>query len=386
MSGLDIVFARDVAHKALSRVAKVCPSAAAIPILNHILVERDDNGLRFTATDMDVWLSVEVHAQGKTFTPFCAPAALAQIVAALPAGAEICLAATKEALGNVGGTIDVIAGRARFTLPILPASDFPAAPHPDEVSFEVSAGAIAMLLARTKWAVSAEETRYYLNGVFLDTTAKGALRATATNGSLLARCDGPDPEGADAIAELANKGLIIPTRAVATLHGMLDDNDATVTLDMANEALAVTLEPWRLVTKLIDGTFPDADRVFPAIEGLVVCEVKAEALKAALARVTIVDASTHAIRLYGQKGMLIVDSNRGDGAMAREEIDAAWRDAAAVAQLKPVGFNSKYLKTLIDGLAGDTLTLMLAADGTGPSMVRVLSRDDLVAIIMPMRV
>ncbi len=385
--GNHIVLNRDAVHAALARIAALAgkPGSTA-PIVGHALIEHDATGIRVTATDMDAWLTATIPAEGKRFKPLALPARdLHDVIAALPAGAHADLSWDSED----ATVVTLKSGRARFQIPIMAASDFPEPPRSEAVGaqFTASAASLNMLLKRSKWAVNKEETRYYLNGVFLH-VKDDRLLCAATNGNFLAKVDAALPDGAAHIAEIANGGVIVPSQAVKVISGLVGADDADI--DLTVTSAHVTLEredngvSWTYTSRLIDGTFPDYDRVIPNLEGLTEVDVQTTTLTTALARVALLaEEGTNTVRLDGEKGMIRISATGPGGRAAQDEIDAAWA-------AKPIGYtigvNAAYLTAALEGISADVAVLAFGADSASPIVLRPRGRDDTLAVLMPVKV
>lgn len=375
-----ILLERDAVHELLGRVAALAGRTAdTAPIIGHALIEPDTHGVRVTTTDMDAWLTLTVPAQSKKFAPIALPAEeLHQVVAKLPAGAQVELAWAKEDAVFV----DIKSGRSRFKLPVMAAADFPETPRGGVAAqFTASAAILNAMLARSRWASSNEEVRYYLNGVYLHISGD-RLVCAATNGHTLAWADGPAPEGAEEM-----KGVILPNGAVKTLAKLIGDTDADIDIAVSEGHVRIELWNdgfgWSYTTRLIDGTFPDYTKVIPDRAGQIEADVEAAALQGAIARVALLTTDkAHSVKITGAKGLLTVSSAGADGRAAEEEIDAAWR-AGPIGE--PVGFNARYLKTVLDGIGAETVVLAFHPTSDGPTIVTARGRDDTLALIMPVR-
>lgn len=384
----SVILARDSVHKQLGRIASVSGKPSTAPILGHALIEHEGDNIRVTGTDMDIWLSVTVPAEGKRFAPLAIPAQdLHDVIAALPAGAQLEISWKSEDATSV----KIKSGRSRFTLPIMAASEFPATPRADDcVEFTVAAGIFNAMIDRSRWAVSKEETRYYLNGVFLH-VANDRLVCIATNGHLLGRAEGPLPEGAEGLNDLGeggtDGGIILPTASIKLIASIIGDTDADVDIRASKGHFQLERKDddstWSLTTRLIDGTFPDYTKVVPELSALAAGDVEASVLSAALARVALLAPEANTIKLEASKGVLRISTTGPDGREAEEEIDAAWASTKAI---QPLGFSAKYLKAVLDGIAADTVVLALTPTADGPCILMPRGRSDTFGVIMPVRV
>jgi DNA polymerase-3 subunit beta len=250
---------RAVLLKALAHVQSVVERRNTIPILANVMLEAREGGLRLTATDMEIAVveevpGVTVARQGRTTAP---AATLYEIVRKLPEAAKL-------ELDHPGGDAQLTlrAGRFDAKLAVLPVDDFPSMtegklPH----KFALPAGQLRELIDRTRFAISTEETRYYLNGIYLHATEAGGakvLRAVATDGHRLARVEEPLPEGASGMP-----GVIVPRKTVNELRKLAEEVQDEIAVALSDTKIRFTLGPVQLTSKLIDGTFPEYERVIP---------------------------------------------------------------------------------------------------------------------------
>src|SRR5664279_4355975 len=245
--------------KSLGHVHRVVERRNTIPILGNVLIRAENAKLSLKATDLDLevteTLAAEVGTAGSTTVP---AHMFYDIVRKLPDGSQIVL----EADGD-RSVMAIRAGRSRFTLQTLPESDFPDlaagdVPH----SFKLAASDMKRLIDRTQFAISTEETRYYLNGIYLHTagTAKaGTLRAVATDGHRLAQVELPLPEGAAGMP-----GIIVPRKTVGEVQRLIETGEGEVAIELSAGKIRFSIGDVVLTSKLIDGTFPDYASVIPA--------------------------------------------------------------------------------------------------------------------------
>jgi DNA polymerase III subunit beta len=273
-------------------------------------------------------------------------------------------------------------GRFRSALPTLPAHDFPEL-DPDwrngmPWDFTVSADALAAMLGPVAFAISTEETRYYLNGIYLhaveveDGVTK--LRAVSTDGHRLARRDIPAPDGSAGLS-----GVILPRKTVGELLRLAKDG-GDIELGVSASKIRAKTGQSVLVSKLIDGTFPDYQRVIPS-NNKSRAVVNRKALSEAADRAgTVSSGDAKAIKLaFGPAG-LTVSMNNPDTGSAAEEIDATF-SAAPI----EIGFNGRYLADVLSNLAGEEIAIDLN-EGSSPTLFRPLDDDSLLIVLMPMRI
>ncbi|MFG1423064.1 DNA polymerase III subunit beta [Roseixanthobacter liquoris] len=363
--------------KSLSHVHRVVERRNTIPILANVLIRTGASGLELKATDLDLEVVETVPAQVDQEGATTVPAHVVyDIVRKLPEGAQVLL----ESSGD-RGTLAVRAGRARFTLQTLPQEDFPdLAAGEFTHAFKLKGAEFRRLVDKTQFAISTEETRYYLNGIFLHVAegkgaGKATLRAVATDGHRLAQAELEAPEGAAGMP-----GIIVPRKTVAEVQKLLEDKDAEVTVSLSTTKIRVAVGAIVLTSKLIDGTFPDYNRVIPAGNDKVLLVDKAD-FAAAVDRVSTVSSERgRAVKLSLNDGKLVLSVTNPDSGSATEELEVDY-----AAEPLDIGFNSRYLLDITAQLEGDTAELKLADSGS-PTLVRDSTKTDALYVLMPMRV
>jgi DNA polymerase-3 subunit beta len=369
--------------KSLSHVHRVVERRNTIPILSNVLLHAEGQAVLLKATDLDLeiteGLAADVGMPGNATVP---AHVLYEIVRKLPDGAQVSL----ESDGGAG-QLKLRSGRSRFTLQSLPASDFPdlTAGEPGH-SFTLTAADLKRLIDKTQFAISTEETRYYLNGIFLhsiNVDDHAMLRAVATDGHRLARVEIPAPEGAAGMP-----GVIVPRKAVAEVQKLVEDGGPEVRLEISAAKIRFTFGGGKapdggeivLISKLIDGTFPDYARVIPPHNDKRLI-VDRNDFKVAIDRVaTISSERGRAVKLAMADGKLTLSVTNPDLGSAVEELDADY-DSSPI----EIGFNARYLLDITEQLDSDTMLLKLADPGS-PTLLQ--DRDGAAAlyVLMPMRV
>ncbi len=362
--------------KSLAHVQSVVERRNTIPILSNVLLEANGNALALTATDMDLTIiektAADVAVEGATTVP---AHTFYDIVRKLPDGAQVEIEADSEA-----GRVILKAGRSRFSLATLPREDFPALGE-DELpnSFTLSNDHLKAVIDCTRFAISTEETRYYLNGIYLHVakaeSGDPALRAVATDGHRLARIDVERPDGA---ADMP--GVIIPRKTVNELRKLLEESEHDVKLDLSENKIRFAFDSLVLTSKLIDGTFPDYDRVIPVGNDKVM-EVDRKVFTQAVDRVsTISNEKSRAVKLVLDKNNLTLSASSPEAGMASEEIEVAYE-----ADMIEIGFNSKYLLDITQQIQGQTAAFTMM-DSNAPTIVRDNNDNRALYVLMPMRV
>ena len=361
--------------KSLGHVHRVVERRNTIPILANVLVKADRGKLSLKATDLDLEVSdstaAEVSPGGSTTVP---AHMFYEIVRKLPEGAQIVL----EGSGD-RAVLSLRAGRSRFTLQTLPESDFPdLAAGEMSHSFKLPAADLKRLIDKTQFAISTEETRYYLNGIYLHTagTAKsGMLRAVATDGHRLAQVELPLPQGAAGMP-----GIIVPRKTVGEVQRLVETGEGDVTVELSAGKIRFTIGNVVLTSKLIDGTFPDYARVIPVNNDKSLVVDKKD-FEAAVDRVSTVSSERgRAVKLSITGGRLVLSVTNPDSGSATEEIEVEY-DADPL----DIGFNSRYLLDIAAQIEGEVAVLKLADPGS-PTLIQDKDAKGALYVLMPMRV
>ncbi|MDX2104697.1 MAG: DNA polymerase III subunit beta [Alphaproteobacteria bacterium] len=372
---MKLTIDRTALLKCLTHVQSVVERRNTIPILSNVLISAGDGHIGLTATDMDIDIVERAVASVEVPGSTTAPAhTLYDIVRKLPDGSEVELDG-----GGDKERVRVRAGRSTFTLPALPVADFPAIsgdslPH----SFELTATELKRLIDRTKFAISTEETRYYLNGIYVHATRmddRPVLRAVATDGHRLARVEQECPDGATGMP-----GVIVPRKTVQELRKLLDEVDQPVAISLSETRIRFAFGAVVLTSKLIDGTFPDYERVIPTGNDKVM-EVSVKPFSAAVDRVaTISTEKSRAVKLAVQRGTLTLSATSPDAGSATEELEAVYTGPSI-----EIGFNSRYLLDITQQIEGDEAKFMMA-DAAAPTVIYDAADPEAVFVLMPMRV
>ncbi len=372
---MRITLERSNLLKSLNHVHRVVERRNTIPILSNVLLRAEGASLAMKATDLDLEITEATPAMVEQAGATTVPAHLLyEIVRKLPDGAEVLLATTPD-----GASMTVASGRSKFSLQCLSETDFPDLTAGNfSHSFKLKASDLKMLIDRTQFAISTEETRYYLNGIFLHTIESGGalkLRAVATDGHRLARADVEAPSGSEGMP-----GIIIPRKTVGELQKLMDNPDLLVTVEVSDAKIRLTIGEIVITSKLIDGTFPDYQRVIPAAndkEMRVDCQTFAQAVD----RVSTISSERgRAVKLALSDGHLMLTVNNPDSGSATEEVAVGYENDAM-----EIGFNAKYLLDITAQLSGDD-AIFLLADAGSPTLIRDTAGDDALYVLMPMRV
>jgi DNA polymerase-3 subunit beta len=347
----------------------------SFPILANVLVRAEKSALNLKATDLDLEviesIAAEVAPGGSTTVP---AHMFYEIVRKLPEGSQVVL----EASGD-RAVLAIRAGRSRFTLQTLPESDFPDLAAADmSHKFALNAADLKKLIDKTQFAISTEETRYYLNGIYLHAAGTGkasTLRAVATDGHRLAQADLPLPAGADGMP-----GVIVPRKAVSEVQRLIEDSEADVAVELSPSKIRFSIGDVVLTSKLIDGTFPDYARVIPTGNDKELVVDKQD-FEAAVDRVSTVSSERgRAVKLSLSGGRLVLSVTNPDSGSATEELEVEY-DADPI----DIGFNSRYLLDIAAQIDGEVAVLKLADPGS-PTLIQDKDVKGTLYVLMPMRV
>jgi DNA polymerase-3 subunit beta len=392
---MKLTIERGALLKSLGHVQNVVERRNTIPILSNVLLEAGSNALGLTATDMDLTIvervPVSVGSNGAATVP---AHTLYDIVRKLPEGAQVEIDG-----GGEGGQATVRAGRSKFSLPTLPREDFPATsggelPH----RFIVPAKELRGLIDRSRFAISTEETRYYLNGIYLhvagvaidgkgaegkDAKAEakgsegkaGGLRAVATDGHRLARVEMALPDGA-----VGMPGVIVPRKTVGELRKLIEESEEPVEIGLSDTRIRFAFDSVTLSSKLIDGSFPDYQRVIPTANDKSMA-VDRRMFAEAVDRVsTIASEKSRAIKLSLKKGIMVLSASSPENGSASEELEIRY-DGPSI----EIGFNARYLLDITAQLQGDEAEFKLA-DAASPTLLGDPADQSALYVLMPMRV
>jgi DNA polymerase III subunit beta len=361
--------------KMLNHVHRVVERRNTIPILSNVLVRAEGGELQMKATDLDLEVFESAPAAVEQGGATTVPAhMLYDIVRKLPDGSEVMLSLDSEA-----GSLRVNAGRSRFSLQTLPDTDFPdIATGEFSHRFKIAAGDLGSLIEHTQFAISTEETRYYLNGIFLhavEEDGKAMLRAVATDGHRLARAQIPAPKGSKGMP-----GVIVPRKAVSEIQKLVEEPDTDVDIELSETKIHITVGPVILTSKLIDGTFPDYNRVIPTANDKELAMDRA-AFASAVDRVSTISSDRgRAVKMQLGDNQLVLTVNNPDSGTATEELAVGY-----TADALEIGFNSRYLLDITSQLSGDETVFMLADPGS-PTLIRDSVESGTIYVLMPMRV
>jgi len=360
--------------KGLSHVQSVVERRNTIPILSNVLIEASgaDGGggsIRLMATDLDLQIDETVPAAVDQAGAITVSAhTLFDIARKLPEGSQVELAAAE-------GRLAIRAGRYNSTLPTLPRDDFPVIAEGElPTQFELPAETLKQIIDKTRFAISTEETRYYLNGIFLH-ISDDTLKAAATDGHRLARVTVARPDGAEAMPD-----VIVPRKAVGELRKLLDEVDGSVGVSLSGSKIRFDLGQAILTSKLIDGTFPDYSRVIPTGNDKLL-KIDPRSFEEGVDRVsTIATEKTRAVKMALDRDKITLSVTSPENGAAAEEVPGDY-----TALPFEIGFNSRYLLDILGQIEGDSVEVHLA-DAAAPTLIRENDKSPALYVLMPMRV
>lgn len=359
---------REALLKPLAQVVNVIERRQTLPVLANFLVQVQDGQLSLTGTDLEVEMiaraAVEDAQDGETTIP---ARKLFEIVRALPDGSKV-------TVSQSGEKVSVQAGRSRFTLATLPATDFPSV---DEVEaterIGVAEATLKELIERTAFAMAQQDVRYYLNGLLFDLREQ-TLRCVATDGHRLALCE----TGLDQ-AVAAKRQIIVPRKGVVELQRLLEGGDRALELEIGRSHIRIKRDDVSFTSKLIDGRFPDYEAVIP-IGAEKEVRVDREVIRAALQRAAILSNEKYrGVRVEISPGQLKINAHNPEQEEAQEEIEADTTvDDIAI------GFNVNYLLDALGALRDEFVVLALR-DANSSALVREAGSDKCRHVVMPLR-
>lgn len=363
--------------KSLSHVQNVVERRHTNPLLSNVKITAkvgEGEGIVLNATDNELEISENTAAKVETAGSVTASAhKLYEIVRKLPEGAQVEFAQNVEK-----AQLNISAGRARFVLATMAGEDFPTIADGEMThSFTLSAQDLQDLIEHTSFAVSTDETRYYLNGIYLHEAVSKEdkiLRAVATDGHRLACAESALPEGAAGMP-----GVIVPRKAIGELSKLLSEESGEVKVVLSSYKIQFVFGALVLTSLLIEGTYPDYERVIP-LENDKILEVEAAALMAAVDRVAVVSEKSRAVRLSVSKDLVVVSAANAEEGSARDELEAKF-DAEDV----EVGFNYVYLLDVLRQIKGGLVRIAFL-DSASPTVLTDLSDPSVLFVLMPMRV
>ncbi len=360
----------------LSHIQNVVERRTTIPILSNVKLTAVTEGiLHLTATDMELSIAAQENCTvEEAGTTTVAAHLLFDIVRKLADGSQLALIQPADV-----NEMTVTSGRSEFTLPTLPSDQFPAMEAESlDVTFTMPSADLAKIIDKTRFAISLEETRYYLNGIHVHAQLNGAtsmLRGVATDGHRLARVEVPLPDGASDVPP-----IILPRKTVGEIRKLIDEQGGDVEVSVSANRIQLMIGTTLLISRLIDGTFPDYERVIPKDNDKKAL-VEAKAFATAVDRVaTISTERARAVKLSLEKGKLSISAASSEAGRAVEEIDIDYDSDAF-----EIGFNARYILDMMAEVEGSQTELNLSSPAS-PTIVRDPEDGATLHVLMPMRV
>lgn len=372
---MQLAIERSALLRSLSHVQNVVERRTAIPVLANVKLEAVEGELRMTATDLDLALATREPANViEHGTTTVAAHTLFDIVRKLPEGCEVTIS---QRPGT--GELSLRAARSHFELPTLPVDEFPALGDEElDVSFRIPAPVLLRMIDKVRFAMSTEETRYYLNGIHFHPLRQGAtsvLRAVATDGHRLARVEAELPEGAAALPP-----IIVPRKAVAEARKLVDGREDEVRIDVSVSRIRLVVDNSVLTSRLVEGQFPDYERVIPKnADRIAVLETKP--FGEAVDRVsTILTERMRSVKLSFANGQVVLSSVSAESGRASEELDAEY-----TGEPLEIGFNARYILDMLNEIDGEQVRFEMTSPAA-PTVVRDPADSSVLFVLMPMRV
>lgn len=372
---MKVIVERSDLLKAMSRAQSIVERRTTIPILSNVLIESFGSTISLRTTDLDIEVVEKVTAAvEKEGSTTVGAHTLHDIVRKLPDGSSIQLESDQ-----MSARLEVKAGRSRFLLATLPREDFPIMASSEyDTNFSISPAVLNRLFEKSKFAMSTEETRYYLNGVYFHVANNPngrVLRAVATDGHRLAQIDEKLPDDFEEMP-----GVIVPRKTVGELRAILESDEETVSVSVSETKIRFLNSSMTLISKVIDGAFPDYTRVIPKENGKKM-EVDANYFAQSVDRVsTISSERARAVKLNLQKNQLVLSVNSPDSGAADEELIVEYNDNEL-----EIGFNAKYLQEISAQVDGNN-ALFLFNTASDPVLMQESTDDSAIYVVMPMRV
>ena len=361
--------------KSMARVQSIVERRTTIPILSNVLLEAKESFLYLRTTDLDIEVLDKVSADIETTGSLTVGAnTLYEIVRKLPDGSQV------EFLNEAGSNqLEIFASRSKFFLSTLPKEDFPImATEEYDFEFSLKSKVIKRLFDKSKFAMSSEETRYYLNGVYLHPcieNEKNILRAVATDGHRLAQIDVENPGLKNSFS-----GIIVPKKTVAELRMILENENDDISISISNNKIRFSNNSLTLTSKIVDGTFPDYKRVIP-INNDKKLKVNASEFSEAVDRVSTVSSErSRAVKLTLSSGSLQLSVNSPENGKAEDEILVNYDQDNL-----EIGFNARYLQELTSQVDGKTVEFSFKSSGD-PALMKDIDDEGAIYVVMPMRV
>ena len=360
---------REALLRPLQLVTGVVERRQTLPVLANLLVVARDGALTLTGTDLEVELvaregDVAIEQEGEATIP---ARKLADIWRSLPEGAKVTVEVT-------GDRAVIRSGRSRFSLAILPAADFPKVESgAEDVEFQVLQADFRKLLDQVSFSMAQQDVRYFLNGMLLEVTPQH-IRTVATDGHRLAMATLTGTGGGSERVQ-----AIVPRKGVLEMSRLLDGNDGSVTLQLGPNHLQLSAGSFRLTTKLVDGKFPDYEKVVPKDLNRSITGDR-NTLKQAFSRASILSNEKYrGVRLIIDNDLLTIQANNPEQEEAEEQVAVDYQGERI-----EIGFNVSYLQDVLSVLDTEQIQLSVS-DANSSALIEGMGKEDAVYVVMPMR-
>ena len=367
---MKIVMDQSALLKALAHAQSIVERRQTIPILANVLLEASETDVLLKATDNELEIAEKVPAKVETAGAVTVPAhKLYDIVRRLPEGSELSLTFSEET-----NQVNIVSGRSKFALASIAAEGFPSmAREETPFSFDLPAAQLLNLINQTSFAVSVEETRYNLNGIYLH-EKDNTLVAVATDGHRLACAKTALPDGAKDIP-----GVIIPRKTIGEVAKLAAENVENLHISLSANQIRFKMNDIELSSRLVDGTYPDYEKVIPTGNDKTL-EADAKALANVIERVSVVSEKSRGIKLSLHENLLQVSATAIDEGSAEDELDAVYMNEEL-----DIGFNYRYLLDILAQIKGQNVKITLQ-DGVSPVILQDAADTSSLFVLMPMRV
>ncbi len=359
---------RESLLKPLQQVIGVVERRQTLPVLGNLLITADASGIEITATDLEVEIQSRIDVSVEDAGDITLPARkLVDICKALPEEASIQISITDQ-------KAQIRSGRSRFTLITLPAADFPLVDSIKcETRFTIAQNKLKELIERTQFSMAQQDVRYYLNGLMLE-IANGRIRAVATDGHRLALCD----MSVDVRVNQPRQ-VIVPRKGIQELLRLLNDSDDIIEVEIGSNHIGITATDLRFTSKLVDGRFPDYDRVVPKGGDKLVLADRT-LFRQALSRTSILSNEKYrGIRLNLEKNIVTIQAHNPDQEEADEEFEVDYNGSAL-----EIGFNVTYLLDILSSVRSDNIEITLS-DSNSSCLITQPGTEQYRYVVMPMR-
>ena len=366
---MKFTVSREKLLKPLQQVAGVVERRQTLPVLSNVLLVVDGNKLSMTGTDMEVELVAHIELDESV--------AAAEITVPAKKLVDICKSLPSDA--NISFDLNelkmiVKSGRSRFSLATLPANDFPNLEEATgDIAFTINQGYLKQIIDRTSFAMAQQDVRFYLNGMLFELSTN-RLRAVATDGHRLALCDG------ESVIEVQDTTqAIVPRKGVVEIARLFNDEDSDVALALSQNHIRVETSELRFTSKLVDGKFPDYQRVLPKKGDKVVIGEKAE-MKQSFSRVAILSNEKYrGVRIKITDGTIVIVANNPEQEEAEEVISVDYNGPEL-----EIGFNVNYLLDVLNVIVSDSVKMTLN-DSNSSALVSDAEDESAMYVVMPMR-